>query len=275
MSIRSRSLLRHAAASLAATAALSFTLTAFGQAATAAPGAMPAPPDAGVVPPPAGRPAADAARPPAPPGGPRAKPRAPGAPPAADGPLEGRVTGYLLSPEADVAGVLLDDGREVRVPPHLGPELATLLKPGDRVRWSGDMAATRGPGNVPAPGTITALPSGRSLTDMPPAPGSAPVPPAPLPQGQSALQQMRTSGIVQRVLTGPRGEPDGVVLDNGTQVSIAPRAPGAARRLLAVGTRLNVDGYGRTSRYGTVVQATALAHPGEAPITLFAPNPAR
>lgn len=200
-------------------------------------------------------------------------------PPADEAPTEGRVASYLLSPEAGVAGVLLDNGREIRVPPHLGTQLAALVKPGDVVRFSGRMAPVPGAtapvagtpaAPMPAPWTLTAVSSGSTLSDTPPAARE----PAPLPpQGQSALQPMKVTGTVKRVLTGPQGEANGVVLDNGTQIAVPPQVPDAADHLMTVGTRLSVEGYGRTSSFGTAMQATSLAKPGEAPVTIYAPAP--
>ena len=50
---------------------------------------------------------------------------------------KGRVAQYSLTPRGDVDGLILDDGTEVHLPPHLGAQLAYAVKPGDQVTVRG------------------------------------------------------------------------------------------------------------------------------------------
>ncbi|HJU20543.1 MAG TPA: hypothetical protein VJ770_29175 [Stellaceae bacterium] len=57
--------------------------------------------------------------------------------------VEGRVAQYSLTPRGDVDGLILDDGTEVHLPPHLGAQLVFSVKPGDPVTVRGLKAGAR------------------------------------------------------------------------------------------------------------------------------------
>jgi hypothetical protein len=179
--------------------------------------------------------------------------------------IEARVSGYLLSAEAEVAGLLLEDGSQVRMPPHLSDQLTALTRPGDSVTIVGE----REPGGSIRAASITSRSSGRTLVDAPPVDDTPPLPPHLRAARAAPLQAMQAEGAIRRVITGPRGEISGLLLDNGMQVQLPPFAAGTIVSLLAAGARLHVEGYGRTSSYGTVLQATSLGRPGQASVPLY------
>ena len=51
--------------------------------------------------------------------------------------IQGRVGQYSLTPRGDVDGLILTDGTEVHMPPHLGTQLVFAVKPGDAVTVHG------------------------------------------------------------------------------------------------------------------------------------------
>src|ERR1700720_3212016 len=51
--------------------------------------------------------------------------------------IRGKVTEYSLTPRGDVDGLILEDGTEVHLPPHLGVQLVFAVKPGDQVTVHG------------------------------------------------------------------------------------------------------------------------------------------
>src|ERR1700746_3532340 len=51
--------------------------------------------------------------------------------------LQGKVGQYSLTPRGDVDGLILDDGTEIHLPPHLGAQLVFTVKPGDRITVHG------------------------------------------------------------------------------------------------------------------------------------------
>ena len=51
--------------------------------------------------------------------------------------IQGKVAQYSLTPRGDVDGLILNDGTEVHLPPHLGAQLVFAVKPGDQVTVRG------------------------------------------------------------------------------------------------------------------------------------------
>jgi hypothetical protein len=56
--------------------------------------------------------------------------------------IGGTVTRFTLTPRGDLDGLILSDGTQVHVPPHLSAELAAAVKPGDTVTVSGSRSQT-------------------------------------------------------------------------------------------------------------------------------------
>ena len=192
-------------------------------------------------------------------------------------PFEGRVAAYVLSPDAGVAGLLLDNGRQVRVPPHLGARLASLVQPGQWVRIGPEDTTAKdlGPARMRS---ITAVDAGRTLVDTAPAPlAGEPLSPAPIGDvGDGAtLHALKVSGTIRQTLKGARGEANGVLLTSGVQVAFPPHVGLEAGAWLVAGQTIEVEGFGRTSSYGTVVQATRIAAPGVAELKVYGPAPVR
>jgi hypothetical protein len=181
-------------------------------------------------------------------------------------PFVARVTAYLLSPEAGVAGLLFADGRELHVPPSLGRRLVDLVKPGQYVQVGARTHSAEGPPKLP---TITAQDTGQSID------GSAQVndgPPPPRDNQGTALIAMTVAGTVAQSLHGPRGEKNGVRLTSGVQVSFPPRVALEGGPRLAPGRQIKVEGFGRSSEFGTAVQATSITSPGEPALQVYDRN---
>ncbi len=76
---------------------------------------------------------------------------------------EGKVRQYAKNPHGDVDGLILEDGTEVKLPPHQSQELTALVKKGDAVKVEGNRHVTpRGEIHLHAT-TITAVDSGKTL----------------------------------------------------------------------------------------------------------------
>ena len=173
-----------------------------------------------------------------------------------DAAFEGRVAAYLLSPDAGVAGLIFDDGRQVSVAPHLGGQLAALVRPGQQVRVGPRRDDAFGPGGARR---ITSIATGATLAEGPPDdPGPSPVAAG---DATTALQPTQATGTVRLLLRGPRGETNGMLLDTGTQVFFPPHVANEAADWLRPGNSVQVEGYGRSSGVGTVLQATRIAGP--------------
>src|ERR1700728_2028194 len=51
--------------------------------------------------------------------------------------IQGTVKAFKMTPVGDLEGMILTDGTEVHVPPHLSPQLAAAVRPGEAVRVLG------------------------------------------------------------------------------------------------------------------------------------------
>ncbi len=178
--------------------------------------------------------------------------------------VKGKVAQYDLTPRGDVDGLILDDGTEVHFPPHLGTEIVAVVKPGDAVTVHGLKA--RALPLVQAM-SVTADASGKTVQDNGP-PGGAPGgpmggpgghgphhghPPGPMMMGGS--QKMTAQGTIKAQLHGPRGDLNGVLLNDGTIVKLPP--PEAARLgdEIKTGQTIYVEGNGFKNVLGTLVMA--------------------
>jgi hypothetical protein len=178
---------------------------------------------------------------------------------ATDGPLydpaqlpavTGVVQHFLLTPRGDIDGLLLADGTEVRLPPHLSVEIAYAVKLGDTVTVHGLRAAAL---PLIAAASVTDAASGRTVVDRGP-PGKGPRPPA----GPGAGAMLEVSGKVRQPLHGPQGEVNGALLEDGTVLRLPPPEAARYQSLLAPGTTLVARGRGIANDLGRVVEVAAI-----------------
>lgn len=156
----------------------------------------------------------------------------------------GQVQQFTLTPRGDIDGLILTDGTEVVLPPHLSTQLAYSIKPGDAVVIHGLHAAAL---PLIRAVSITDDVSGRTVVDNgPPAPGpgAAPPPPAGPDAGPSAPIPGLTEvqGRVRMVLHGPRGDVNGALLEDGTILRLPPPEADRFASLLQPGQSLVAEG---------------------------------
>ena len=177
--------------------------------------------------------------------------------------IKGKVTAYSLTPRGDVDGLILADGTEVHLPPHLGPQLVFAVKPGDAVTVRGLKAQA-----IPVVQAmqVTNDATSQSVTDTGPAGG---------PRGPRgpAGQPMEAQGKVKQDLYGPRGDLNGVLLDDGTQVHLPPPEAQRLAAQLAPGQTVYVKGMGMASPLGKVIGAQALGPSSTQMAQIAAPPP--
>lgn len=209
-------------------------------AALAAGTACAAPPPAGAMPPP------PAGAMPSPPLG-AMPPPAPGA--AASAVAQGQVQRLLINPYGEVDGLRLVDGTVAQFPPHLSQALSAAVKPGDTVRIIGRPLSRD---SVKADAIVNAT-SGQTVYDQPPTPDAGrPLPPHLRAQ---ALRPQRVEGQVDAVLTGPRGEANGVILTDGSIVRFPPES---LRLSVLPGASFAADGLGTRNALGTSLEAVSM-----------------
>lgn len=203
-------------------------------------------PPAALLAPPPGLP--DPAAPP--PAGPAQAGRAPAPPPAGNA-IEtvNRTTSiqrWLINPNGDVDGMILADGTQATLPPHLSARVLQIARIGEPVALSGWREGT-----VLAVREVRNVASGSRVADHGPD-----GPPGPLPA--TGLQPMAVSSRIDMLLRGPRGEVNGALLHSGDVVRFPPPAAQAFDALLQPGRKLYARGFGTRNAQGSAFEATAL-----------------
>ena len=204
----------------------------------------------------------------------------------------GKVAQYSLTPRGDVDGLILQDGTEVHFPPHLGTQLVFVAKPGDSVTIHGLKAR-----NVPMVMAMQITNDGtsKSVTDAgraggpppreergpDPERGRGPGGPGPVAGGPPGMGQpgmdrgpdgrgpdargrerdgavLTAQGVIKAQLHGPRGDLNGVLLQDGTIVRLPPPEAQSREAALAVGKTIFVSGGGNESALGKVVAARTI-----------------
>jgi len=160
--------------------------------------------------------------------------------------IHGKVAEYSLTPRGDVDGLILADGTEVHMPPHLGTALVYTVKPGDAVTVHGLRART-----LPMVQALSVShdATGTTVTDS--GPGGPPGP-------GGDRQVLTVEGHVKEPLHGPRGDLNGALLDDGTIVRMPPPEAQRLATELVPGAPLYVRGDGYAGPLGRVIQATSI-----------------
>jgi hypothetical protein len=175
--------------------------------------------------------------------------------------IRGKVTEYSLTPRGDVDGLILEDGTEVHLPPHLGVQLVFTVKPGDQVTVHGLKA--RSIAMVQAI-SVTNDATGSTVTDNGPNGARGPREPG---------QPLSAQGRIKAQLHGPQGDLNGVLLEDGTIVRLPPPEALRFAAELVPGQMLYVDGEGIVGPLGKVI-AARLMGPSQAQLAeIQAPPP--
>lgn len=169
---------------------------------------------------------------------------------------KGTVKQYTLTPRGDVDGLILADGTEVKLPPHLTGAVVFAIKPGDAVTIHGLKA--RALPLVDA-ARITNDATGATVADNG-------------PPDRSGTETTLT-GKVAMPLHGKRGEVNGALLDNGTTLRLPP--PEAARwaNLLQAGQTVSLRGVSLATPLGAVVDVHAIGPSPDALTQIAAGKP--
>ena len=170
--------------------------------------------------------------------------------------VKGVVGQYSLSPRGDVEGVILKDGTEVHVPPHLGVQVVSAVKPDDPVSVRGLKAR--------AVAMIDAVQIRNETTGRT------------VDAGASVAADASTvtmSGRVAQTLHGRRGEVNGALLEDGVIIRMPPHEAARRADLLAPGASVTVAGALVQSSLGKVLDVTDIGASASAMSTLERPAP--
>jgi hypothetical protein len=170
----------------------------------------------------------------------------------------GTVRQYTLTPRGDVDGVILTDGTEVKLPPHLTAQTVFAIRPGDAVSIRGLRA--RALPLVDA-ASITNVASGKSVVDNGP------------PDRRSGNDDRIISGRIAAQLHGKRGEVNGVLLDDGTTLRLPPPEAERIQDWLRQGQTVSARGDVLDTALGKVVDVWAIGASPEQMTELRGPRP--
>ena len=170
--------------------------------------------------------------------------------------IHGKVAQYLPTPRGDVDGLLLEDGTEVHLPPHLSTQLVFAVKPGDTVTIHGLRARAV---KMVAAASVTNDASHVTVAVSGP------------PHMREGTE-LSAEGTVQAMLYGMRGEMNGVLLADGTVVHLPPPEAQRLAATLAIGKPLVVRGEGYAGPLGRALDARQIGPDAAHLVAVAAPH---
>jgi hypothetical protein len=170
----------------------------------------------------------------------------------------GTVKQYTLTSRGDVDGLILTDGTEVKLPPHLTGQIVFAIRPGDAVSIRGLRARA-----IPLidASSIANVASGKSVVDNGPP--------------DRAGYEQSFSGRIASTLHGKRGEVNGALLDDGTVLRLPPPEAERLEAWLRAGQTVSVRGDVLDTALGRVIDVRALGSSPEQMTELSGPRPPR
>jgi hypothetical protein len=156
----------------------------------------------------------------------------------------GTVKQYTLTPRGDVDGLILNDGTEVKLPPHLTGQIVFAIRPGDAVTIRGLKAFAL---PLVDAASVTNDTTGATVIDNGP-PGG--------PDRWAAQQTI--NGRIAAALHGKRGEVNGALLDSGITLRLPPLEAERVQTWLQPGQTVAVRGVSLVTPLGTVIDVRAI-----------------
>ncbi len=166
---------------------------------------------------------------------------------------------YSLTPRGDVDGLILQDGTQVHFSPHMSTSLVYAVRPGDSVTVHGLKAKAL---PIVMAMSITNDATHQTVTDM-----------GPRGPRMEAGPASEITGQVKSPLYGPRGEINGVLMADGTEVRLPPPEAAKLGDTLAAGKTLVVRGELVDSALGKVVLARAIGPDANSLTRIAMPHP--
>ncbi|HEY1068018.1 MAG TPA: OB-fold nucleic acid binding domain-containing protein, partial [Pirellulales bacterium] len=158
--------------------------------------------------------------------------------------LKGTVKELLKNDHDDVDGFTLADGQEIHFPPHNGPAVLKLVKPGEQISVLG-AKKTRPKGEVVFEAEQIDV-GGETLAI------DRPAPPPHGPKGKKNETPMNANGAVAEFVENPHGDVDGFTLADGTEVKVPPHLAGELPKLFKQGSEVKIVGRRHVTPHGDV-----------------------
>ena len=174
--------------------------------------------------------------------------------------INGTVQAYLLNKAGQVDGLLLQDGKQLHLPPHCSAALQQAVKPGDTIEALVEPGEESPLGSEFRTQSLKNAQTGQTVVDQPP-------PPEP-----KLGEPMHIEGSMTHWLVGHKGEPKGFILDDGTYLHIPPPVgktltervkSGVDAQRLVVRHRLIAQGNGTRNDFGTSLEVLKLEMNGQ------------
>lgn len=170
--------------------------------------------------------------------------------------VRGSIVRMTTAPKGEVDGAVLDDGTWLHWPPHLETRFTKVIEVGDRVEAKGrSETGPRGDSRFEVQ-SVTDVRT-RSTIENPdfndgPRPGPKPHerrgPRPPRPRNDSPFTTVR--GVAQQFTTAPKGEIDGVILDDGTSLHWPPHLAERFAEVIKKGDTVDAVGRNETAPHG-------------------------
>ncbi len=163
--------------------------------------------------------------------------------------VRGTVQGFTEAPKGEIDGLTLGDGTVVHWPPHLSEKFTAVVKKGDRVEVVGRRATLPRGEKVFEARTVINLATKESYTS-----DDAPPPPRGKKGKDRAAGPDRTvTGKVGSFTEAPKGEIDGLKLDDGTVAHWPPHLAKQFTDIVRQGDRVRVVGWDEVTPRGAKV----------------------
>lgn len=178
----------------------------------------------------------------------------------------GQVAHYMLNVDGIIEGLILNNGVQMRFPPHMSGILTTSIQVGDMVLIEGNEGSLTEFGQEVRATQITNLQTGETIVEQ--APGTT---------GTQVLttttyNEFSLSGTADYWLVGYHGEIRGIVLTTGAQIRFSPDISEQLYAIAKTGVTIEATGFGSRNDFGQVLEATSLVVDGQ-PIAMDARQP--
>ncbi len=167
----------------------------------------------------------------------------------------GNIQSYLLNREGLVDGLLLDNGIQVKFPPHLSERLIEIAQIGSQISVQGNPGVPTNFGQEVKAYSIANVATGERVVEQPPLNKQ--------PRGYREYNSLTATGNVEQWLVGRRGEIKGMILSSGTQVKFPPHIGDRLAFMAQDNAEIEVEGFGIENDYGKVIEASLLRVNGQ------------
>jgi hypothetical protein len=167
---------------------------------------------------------------------------------------------FLINPDGNADGMILLNGVEVYFAPYLSDEVLMAIHVGDRITVYGELPMAE-PLIVAA---VIEAEDGSRIEDF-----GAPTSRVERERHHNcARSRLQIEALVRRALHGPTGELRGVLLDDGTTVSLPVHGGQKLGRLLSPASWVTVRGEGLVTEMGMAIEADEIGQSAEAMLVL-------